>query len=220
MLTVACVWIKSPMYNDVSWVVKLKNMVDRYVGCTSWPYRFVCITDQVGKLWGEDIGGIELVRPELVPPVGYPNWWYKLNVFNLKADKVLYFDLDVVILGSLHDMVHFPSDFVTAPSSGMPMKNHDFNSSVMMFRPEGESAQYVRSLLRKVPYGKHKGDQQWLSNLKMRVDLFPSQWVSKYYPGKAPGRPKPGTKVSLLIQGGKNQALLDAGHSWIGEYWK
>lgn len=225
MLTVACVWMKSDLYDSQIWVERLYHMVDRWIGIVHRPYRFVCITDQAFKLWGENIGNIELMKPFHRPSFAYnkpeKKWWYKLNMFELEAEKVLYFDLDVVLMGHLGELIDFPSDFVVAPSSGVPMRNNDFNSSVVMFRPDSEQAKFVRAHWpESVPYHKFAGDQQWLSSLKMRVDLFPSRWIHKYLPGKGPYLPPDGTKVALMIQGGKNKVLSEAGHDWIKEFWR
>jgi hypothetical protein len=54
----------------------------------------------------------------------------------------------------------------------------------------------------------------------MRVDLFPSQWVSKYLPKGGTCHPTNGEIVSLLIQGGKNKQLILDGHTWILDYWR
>lgn len=220
-LTVACVWIKSETYDSPVWVAKLANMVDRWLGLVYRPYRFVCITDQYKDESLKVFHGIEWVKPSYAPAIHSPKkWWYKLNIFNLEADRVLYLDLDTVIMGNLGELVSFPSDFVTAPSSGVPMRNHDFNTSVIVFDQDSLNAKLIRSMWPDfVPYAKFAGDQQWLSSLKMRVDLFPSRWIHKYLPGKGPYLPPEGTKVALMIQGGKNKVLAEAGYDWIKEFW-
>ena len=226
MLTVACVWIKSETYKNPEWVVKLYRMVDRWIGLVHRPYRFVCITNCPNELCDASDGtDIEWLNPVIAPPFDKPKWWYKLNLFRTQwqvmgIKRVLYLDLDVVVKGSLADLVSFPSDFVTAPSSGMPMRGHDFNTSVMMFNTEGETFHHIRKTLPLVDYDKFAGDQQWLSSLKMRVDLFPSRWIHKYLPGKGSYVPPEEAKVVLMIQGGKNKALIEAGHDWITDYWR
>jgi len=216
MLTVACVWIKSDTYRTEEWVLKLRSMVARRMGMIH-PYQFICITK-------EDLSqhGIPTVKPRIKVPGNVPLWWHKLNLFSLEAPWVLYFDLDVVLTGHLGELVDFPSDFCVAPSNGVPMRGHDFNSSVMMFRTDSDQARMVKHLVTDshVPFTKFAGDQQWLASLPMRVDLFPSRWVHKYLPGQGVYLPPEGTKVVLMIQGGKNKVLLEAGHEWIGEYWK
>ena len=222
MLTIACVWVRSEVYGTPEWVHRLYRMVTNHIGAGDLPgneYRFLCVTPH----WEEFKGQKEIlaVPPVLVPPPGLPKWWYKLNLFELPGERVLYFDLDVVITAPVRDLVNFPSDFVVAPSSGVPMRGHDFNSSVMAWNPEGQQAKFIRDAIKKgVPYFRFAGDQQWLSSLPIRVDLYPSRWVKKYLPKGGVQPPAPGTIVTLLTQGGKNQALIDAGHTWIAEYWR
>ncbi len=212
MLTVACVWIKSNTYSSSIWVERLYSMVQRNL---SREHRFICITNEDAY----SNGTIQKVSPRVTPPDGWPLWWYKLNLFYLRGDRVLYLDLDTVILGSLDDLIEYPSDFVMAPTSGVPTKNHDFNSSVMVWDPNSENASIIR---KNIPpdWKRFAGDQQWISSLKMKIDAFPYKWIHKYLPGKGCYSPPADTKVALMIQGGKNQVLVDSGHSWISEYWR
>lgn len=217
MLTVACVWIKSEVFDSPEWVIKLYSMVHRRIGLVNRPYRFVCITNENECFPGYDI---EVVKPTIHPPSNVKNHWYKVNLFNLSGEKILYFDLDIVITNSIVPLIEFPSDFVVAPSSGVPMNKHDFNSSVMMWYPDSDPIQHVKAGLSKIPFIHYAGDQQWLSSLPIRVDLYPSRWISKYIVKNGVKPPSNESIVSLLIQGGKNKALIDSGHSWIAEYWK
>lgn len=224
MLNVACVWVRSEVFDSVEWVWKLYRMVDRRIGMVHRPYQFVCITPHVEELSGYD-WVLPVYPPMIIPPKGAKNHWYKLNLFSLHGERVLYFDLDVVLLDSIVPLVEFPSDFCVAPSSGVPMRGHDFNSSVMSWRPDSDVIFKVNTLItehfgRKPVYDQFAGDQQWLSSLPIRVDLFPSRWVSKYLPKGGTRHPAPGTIVSLLIQGGKNRKLIEDGHTWIADYWR
>jgi len=221
MLTVACVWVKSETYDSIKWVSRLYSMVQRNL---FQPFRFVCITphgNDFKTVWCFD-GADHFITtpPRIIPPSNYLPWWYKLNLFDLGVwgEQVLYLDLDTVVVGLLDPLVNYPSDFVMSPSSGNPAKGHDYNSSVMMWKTTSSQVEYIRS---KIPpdYKRYPGDQQWLCSLPIQVDAYPHKWIRKYLPGKGIQEPPEGTIVSLMIQGGKNQALLDAGHTWIGKYW-
>jgi len=224
MLTVACVWVRSEIFDSVDWVWKLYRMVDRRMGMVHRPFKFVCITPHV-----EEFRGYDWVVPfppsMVVPPDDVKKHWWKLNLFALPGDQVLYFDLDVVIMKSIVPLIEFRSDFCVAPSSGVPMRGHDFNSSVMSWKPKSEVVLRINTLItehfgRKPVYGQFAGDQQWLSSLPIRVDLFPSKWISKYLPKGGIKHPDPDVIVSLLIQGGKNRQLIENGHTWIADYWR
>jgi hypothetical protein len=239
MLTVACVWIKSEIYNSSKWVTRLFDMVYSNL---NQPFNFLVIgPDHPGpgsfehtiaysdhSHYSKD-EKCECLRHcdslPIIPPEGWPLWWYKLNLFAIyyfgskNGDRVLYLDLDTVVMGNLDDLVNYPSDFVMAPTSGVPTKNHDFNSSVMVWTIGGEQHEIIKKAM-PPDWKRYAGDQQWLSSLKMKIDAFPYRWIHKYVAGKGPYIPPDGTKVALMIQGGKNQALLDVGHTWIKEYWR
>lgn len=222
MITIACVWEKSEVYDSVTWIQRLHSMVDRRIGLVHRPYRFVCITTEP-LLVKKSCPEVEVVSPSFSSKnKGCCGWWRKLDLFFLEAEKVLYFDLDTVLLDSIVPLIEFPSDFCVAPSSGVPMKGHDFNSSVMLFEPKSPTVQFIKDDLsrRGSPCGRFPGDQQYLSSLPIRADLFPSRWIRKYKVKTETDRPSEGTIVSLLIQGGKNKALIEKGHSWISEYWR
>jgi hypothetical protein len=69
------------------YVYALKEAVERHL---SVPHVFKCITEH-------ELPGIQTVEP-LEP---YPGWWSKMNLWALATGPSLYFDLDVVITGSL-----------------------------------------------------------------------------------------------------------------------
>jgi len=218
MLTVACVWIKSDTYDSPEWVYRLHRMVEANL---AQEFEFLVITSEPIDLMPLKGSTLSTFYPRIKPPDGWPLWWYKLNLFEVDpmGDRVLYLDLDTVVMGGLEDLVNYPSDFCMAPTSGVPTKNHDFNSSVVVWTPGCEQHQIIKKSL-PPDWKRYAGDQQWLSSLKMKIDAFPYRWIHKYLPGKGPYLPPDGTRVALMIQGGKNQALLDAGHSWIAEYWR
>lgn len=218
MLTVACVWVKSKTYDSPEWVYRLYRMVEANL---SQEFEFLVITPENINLLSLKGSVLSISQPKIKPPEGWPLWWYKLNLFSIKAigNRVLYLDLDTVVMGGLEDLVNYPSDFVMAPTSGVPTKNHDFNSSVMAWTIGGEQHKIIKKAM-PPDWKRYPGDQQWLSSLNMRIDAFPYRWVHKYLPGKGPYLPPDGTKVALMIQGGKNKVLLGSGHTWIGEYWK
>jgi hypothetical protein len=103
MLTVACVWF-GPKYG-VEYVERLRDGVARHL---SRPYRFVCITDHLTGLRGVDM---------VAPPSEHrwPGWWAKMNLFDARPwyrrDRMIYLDLDTVIVGDLSPLADWPDDF-------------------------------------------------------------------------------------------------------------
>jgi hypothetical protein len=206
-------------------------MVDENIRMTHPNFEFVCITPHPEEFAGS--GRITAVVPVYKAPELAHQSWYKANLFLLTGERVLYLDLDVAVMKKLTPLVQFDSDFVSAPPSSVPIRGYDWNSSVMVWNPNGTQASYIRDQLPSLPwlsvnsqnmfpFNNGHGDQKWLSSLPIRIDLFPSKWVQKYLVDKKSSgkRPPESVIVSLLIQGGKNKQLIQDGHRWIEEYWQ
>lgn len=98
--TIACV-LKTGGDFDERYVVNLKRALDRNL---THPFKFVCLTDLPG------IKGVETIR--LVN--GHPGWWAKIELFRpglVDTERVLYFDLDTVILANIDDILTLGDDF-------------------------------------------------------------------------------------------------------------
>jgi hypothetical protein len=120
MLTVWCVcW--GDKYDSYC-VQRLRREVRKYL---TLDYRFVCITDR-------DIKGVECI-----PPINdLPGWWGKTNLFSwdVCADDNLYLDLDVVITGSLDEMVmRYGNASLAMPMNWAASGHGGCQSSVMMW---------------------------------------------------------------------------------------
>jgi len=113
-----CVGTKySPAY-----VYALREAVAEHL---SLPHRFICIT-------GYELPGIEIIDP--VAP--YPGWWSKLNLFapGIANGPSLYFDLDVVVTGSLDYLADFAEHKFSAPANWARSGHGGIQSSVMAWR--------------------------------------------------------------------------------------
>lgn len=115
MLTVWCVCVGTKYSDD--YVYRLKAMVERNL---SRPFNFMCLTDRA----------IPDVNCYLTP-VDWPGWWQKLYLFKA-ANNVgglhLYLDLDVVVVGSLDELI---SDQLTMPKNWAQSGHGGCQSSVM-----------------------------------------------------------------------------------------
>jgi hypothetical protein len=94
MINVACVLRSGGRY-DATWVHRLRDGVARHL---TLPHRFICLTDTP----------VDCLSVPL--STDWPGWWAKLEVFRL-AGKVLYLDLDSVVVGSLDDICAAPHKF-------------------------------------------------------------------------------------------------------------
>jgi len=119
-LTVFCVCVGDKYHPG--YVYALKEAVAKHL---SVPHEFKCITTK-------DLPGIQTVKP-FVP---YQGWWSKLNLFTpgMATGPSLYFDLDVVITGSLDYLVDFTRHEFAAPANWAKSGYGGIQSSVMAWR--------------------------------------------------------------------------------------
>lgn len=161
-VTVACIWYRSKDYG-VEYVEKLFNMVTRHCPI---PFSFVCITPH------HDLpdGVIRMTPP--TPPVGQSvagnsekNWWHKVGLFSPDlfgpSMRILYLDLDVVIINSLEEILKANDPFCMIENFG-PNKGHAaHNSSCMLWTPSVFTAEIFNKFDATVPTQLH-GDQCWI----------------------------------------------------------
>lgn len=144
-LTVVCLWIKGAGERayTVAYVERLRNMVARHL---SIPHRFVCMTDTPNRL-PAGIEGIPIKRFRTLVP-----WWLKLKLFNDAMGwrgRLLYLDLDVLVVGSLDEIATFPRPFALLPDMAPNFRgcrmapwlrvNHRYNRSWFWMPARGRS---------------------------------------------------------------------------------
>jgi hypothetical protein len=133
VITVACVWVKGHVPFTPNYVTKLQGMVSRH---TSESVRFVCLTDRA-YLLPKSVEKIAIALPR-----GLKGWWSKVELFNPShglTGRVLYLDLDTILVGDLDPIIHYPAPMALAPHAGT-FNGKDglqvvkrFNSSVMVW---------------------------------------------------------------------------------------
>lgn len=182
MITVACVYWKGKfrgrekIYNP-SYVQKLKNMVERNL---SIPHKFVCLSNTE-------------VPTERIPLTdNLPGYWSKLELFKPgqfdNGDKVLYLDLDTIILQNIDRLVEYSEKLTAVPNiNQMRLKEgkqlYSFcNSSVMTFYP-GEY-DYLYNEFYSGVLDHIWGDQDYISfkhaeKFNKNINCFPKPWVKK-----------------------------------------
>ena len=107
MLHIACVQVRNYEGRGTEYTAKLAAMVRRNV---SIPHRFVCVTDDPFL----EIEGVEII----LAPTNLRNlrgWFTKLYLFAPgifpKGERVLFFDLDTLILGNIDDFASYVGPF-------------------------------------------------------------------------------------------------------------
>jgi alpha-N-acetylglucosamine transferase len=221
MLTVASVYWKGSfrgrekIYSE-EWVEKLQNMVARNL---NREYRFVCLSN------------VDVPCERIPLEHDWPGWWSKIELFRpgLFEDRVLYLDLDLVIIDSLDPIVDFPADFALMPTPSEIRKfvNREgkwvvdrYNTSVMVFNAGVGDCLY--NDFGEFAMQKLRGDQDYIGDRLPNLGTFPQGWVQKlkYLQN---GKPLPETKVVLCMMGGKapkKNTDVAKKFSWIKEAWK
>jgi len=97
------------------WVDKLYRGVARNL---KRPFRFVCLTDYTGE-FEEDIEVIPLLHK-------WDTKQAKLEIFrpDLDLGRVLYMDLDTIIVGSLEDIASYDGKFAALSDFSSPLNRH------------------------------------------------------------------------------------------------
>lgn len=152
-LTVACVWWGTQY--GIEYVQKLKNMVARNL---TIPHDFVCITPH------EKVpDGVIKMKPPVDPST--EGWWQKVGLFSPDlfgpSQRILYLDLDVIIINSLDGLASSDDMFCMIENFG-PNKGHAaHNSSVMLWYPTPKTQQIFTQFSPDVMKELH-GDQCWI----------------------------------------------------------
>ncbi len=213
MLTVACVWVNGHLPYPVEYVSKLHAMARRYI---SRPFTFVCLTDMPAKV------------PADVIPVGVPNpnplkgWWSKVELFapGRFAGRVLYLDLDTLVVDAIDDVIDYHAPFALAPHAGtfngkgglQVVKR--FNSSVMVWDAGTQDALY-RNWSKDVSERLH-GDQDWIGEQCPDAAAMPLEWFPRL--SELQGLPPTAPAKIVLVKKPKNTIAAKT-YDWFREAW-
>lgn len=177
-LTVACVLVRGHVGFTPDYAIRLRNMASRALPA----HRFVCLTDQP-----ESLPGMETIR--ITPPAGVYAWWAKVELFNpvhdaLQCGRILYMDLDVLIVDRLQPIVDFTSGFAIVPDAapnfigkgGLKVVKR-YNSSVMCWEGGAHNDLYVDwrpDVARRL-----WGDQDWIGERLPDASKMPLRWFPR-----------------------------------------
>lgn len=175
-LTVACVLVKGHVDFSPVYVERLLLMVRRFV---DRPFRFVCLTDQPGAM----PDGVEAIRIATPKEKG---WWSKIELFNpghgLRG-RVLYLDLDVLVVRSLDEIIDFAAPFALVPDAGN-FKGADgravvkrYNSSCMVWNA-GHCDRLFKEWFPSIA-ARLWGDQDWIGERMPDEAVMPLAWFPR-----------------------------------------
>lgn len=213
MTTVLCVFVKGHVAFTPEYVVRLHSMVDRVLPGSG----FLCLTDRPDAL------PPLIPTRKIPPPKGVFGWWSKLELFNPRLEltgRLVYFDLDVLLLKGLQEVVDFPAPFALAPDGGnFRPKSHQvvkrFNSSVMAW--DAGTQHHLYTGWSRTVAGRLWGDQDWIGERCPNAAAMPREWFPRLSEAKQP--PWPEQAKVILCKKPKN---LDAAAKWpwFNEEWQ
>jgi hypothetical protein len=217
--TVTCVFVKGHVPFTVDYVTRLAAMVNRLM---DRPYSFVCFTDRPEQI-PSHIRTIQI--PNLRPLWG---WWSKLECFNAAhglTGRILYLDLDSLVVAPLAPILDYPSPFALIPNAGtfqgsvrrngrrrlVPL----YNSSCMVW-DAGVNRKLFDKWTPSIAADLH-GDQDHIAEMMPHLGQFPLAWFPRISElGNEP--PGPEAKV-VLVKKPKNEEAAKR-WPWVDAAWK
>lgn len=208
MLNIVC--IRAGEAFSPAYVVNLKDMATRNIE-GGFPGRFICFTDRPDELPGD---------LETAPlPADLPGWWSKLALFRdglfPEGDRILFFDLDTVITGSIDKLVNYDGDFAILRDFYRP---NGLQSSVMAWEA-GEQTEIWESFERAgCPIDNPGGDQAWIEKvgclgwMRRWQTLFPGMFVSYKQTNGIP------SEASVVVFHGKPRPH-EVTEGWVPKVW-
>lgn len=179
MITVACVWVKGNVPYSAEYVARLQSMVARHL---SREHRFCCLTDRPKQL----PSGVEPI--EIASPHPLAGWWSKVQLFNpalpLKG-RVLYLDLDTLVVRDLAPIVDYPAPFALVPHEGnfKGMRGRAvvkrFNSSVMAWDVGSFGMAALHWTWTPAVAKRLHGDQDWIGEQCPGAAVMPQSWFPR-----------------------------------------
>lgn len=214
MLTVVC--SKWGVAYGPEYVNRLARMVARYL---TVPYRFFCFTDDPSGvkcrtmdlnryLEGKPREQLFTFQGNSGISMGWPNLYLFRTDFPFRG-RILYLDLDVVITGSLDDLVRMPGDFIAIKDWWA--KN--WNGSVNLF--EAGAFPAIWDDFPPPNVGLYGNGQDWLAQHVPDGTAWPDAWVKSYKIHAQDGIP-PDCRVVVF----HGQPKPVACQGWVTDYWK
>jgi hypothetical protein len=204
MLTVCCVqW--GAKYSD-AYVWNLYHQVAQWL---SLPHQFLVLTDRP-EHWRDKLVALPLQG-------GLPGWWNKLTLFNPEFygldGRILYLDLDVVVVDWLDPIAEFDSPFACHRDF---MRPREAATAVMVFDADSDMVRRLWQEFSKDPkmyMGLFHGDQEFV-DAHCRPDFLPQHWVVSY---KLQALKQPPSGARVVCFHGQPKPHECSG--WVSNYW-
>lgn len=216
-VTVTCVFVQGEFAYTTEYVTRLRAMVRQWI---DRPFRFVCLTDRPALFAGD----IETVPVQKLP--GFAPWT-KLELFNPArawTGRVLYLDLDSLIVAPLQPILDAPAAFaITADPAKPGQRVRDafgrtivrrFNSSVMVW--DGGTATDLHTAFTSDAVRRLSGDQDWIGERHPDAYTLPRAWFPRISEAVQP--PWPDEAKVILCKVPKNGILAET-QPWFAPLW-
>lgn len=215
MIIVACVEVGNYLGRGAEYVAKLRAMVARNL---SAPHTFICLSDDYRRhAPRHDSRERDFIHELPEPGFGIPGlvgWWAKLYLFSpmrfAPRTRVLFLDLDTVIVGSLDALVESKGILHLADWG---WTKNDYGSGVMVW-DAGEHEEIWTRYTPDVPQ-RFRGDQDWMTYLGGWPALPKGLCVSYRYVSKQ--APPAGARAVCMHGTPKPHEILTG---WVPELWK
>lgn len=213
---VACVWVKGHVHYPDVYVERLASMVRRHL---SRPHSICCLTDRPDRV----PSGVTAVT--IASPGKLHGWWSKIELFNPArawgGRRVLYLDLDTLIVAALDPIVDFAAPFALVPHAGdFHGKNGlsvvpRFNSSVMVWTA-GAADDVFTTWTPAIAKRLH-GDQDHIGEVASDAVAMPLEWFPRLSSIGVAGQLPTGARVVLA----KKPKNIEAAQRWpwFAERW-
>jgi hypothetical protein len=212
VLNIVCV--KAGDLYSADYVNRLYAMVARNL-TAGHEGRFVCFTDD-----DTDIRQEIHCRPL---PEGVAGWWNKLYLFAPgqfeHRDRVLYFDLDTVMVGDLDEIALYDGEFAILRDF---YREDGWQSSVMGWKA-GFGAEIWQRWNREgrpeaVNTATTHGDQAWIEKVVPKAEILQDLYPGKFVSYKRDCIPYPPEGASVCVFHGEPKPH-DCGRSWVEAMW-
>jgi hypothetical protein len=210
VLIVACVEVGDYLGRGKDYVRRLRSMVSRHL---SAPHKFVVITDNHARHAPMPPRDGDFLTLDLFGFKHLQGWWAKLAMFAPgyfpQGARVLYLDLDTVIVGSIDRLAEVKGILHLADWG---WQKNDFGSGVMAW-DTGEHAEIWERFTPDVPQ-RFRGDQDWMTHLGGWPALPKGLCVSYRYLS----REAPPAGASVVCFHGKPKPH-ELAEGWVPKHW-
>lgn len=221
MTTVACVFVRGPYPYTPEYVIRLERMARRHL---QGPFRFVCFTDQPEHL-PASMDTIRIPSQVSAEGIGY---WNKVQLFNPThglTGRVLFLDLDVLVVNDLAPLVSYPAPVAFAADElalfrPARARNHvgldiirRFNASAIAFDPDAAAVLWSDWSANEPK--RLQSDQDWYAERMPEAAAMPVEWFPRI---SAVQPPWPEAAKVVLVKTPKNHVARRR-WEWFEPLW-